>query len=128
MYFYLIGEMPKDTVYTLFIKMEDYELGTLHLDMINKNGTPCSNQFYFSKNGWQKLLLTTTINGANRVRIYNNNGVDNKYKINKHIILVRGDHTSEEPPISAESGINSTTNPTITFTTHPFIFGKGGRL
>ena len=128
MYFYLIGEMPKDTVYTLFIKMEDYETGVLHIDMINRNGTPCSNQFYFLKNGWQKLLFTTTIDGANRIRMYNRNGVDNKYKINKHIILVRGDHTSEEPPISAESGINSTTNPTITFTTHPFIFGKGGKI
>ena len=128
MYFYLIGEMPKDTVYTLFIKMEDYETGILHIDMINKNGTPCSNQFYFSKNGWQKLLFTTTTDGVNRIRMYNRHGVDNKYKINKHIILVRDDHTSEEPPISAESGINSTTNPTITFTTHPFIFGKGGKI
>lgn len=27
-----------------------------------------------------------------------------------------------------EEVIKSTTNPTITFTTHPFIFGKGGRL
>ena len=30
--------------------------------------------------------------------------------------------------LSYFEGIGSTTNPTITFTTHPFIFGKGGKI
>ena len=125
--FKLIATLPKNSVYTLFIKMDDYQTGVIHTNLISTQNTQGSNQDYWAVNGWRKILFTTT-EECNNFRFFVRNGVDNIYSISKHIILVEGDHTSEEPPISAESGINSTTNPTITTTTHPFIFGKGGRL
>ena len=113
--------------YTLFIEMSDYEVGILHLQLMDSSYAVSSNDNLCFANGWYKILFTT-IAETGYLRFFNRNGVDNKYSINKHIVLVEGDHTNEDVPISAKSGINSTINPNITITTHPFIFGKGGRL
>ena len=126
--FKLVQTLPAGRVYTLFIEMSDYEVGALHLNLMDSSFTSSSsNNPYFGSNGWHKILFTTTAE-TGYFRFFNRGGVDNKYSINKHMVLIEGDHTNEDVPISAESGINSTTNPTITTTTHPFIFGKGGRI
>ena len=107
--------------------MTNYENGVVHLGFVGVNGGEGANQHYFATNGWHKLLYTTT-QETKQFRFFVRNGVDNKYSINKHIVLIEGDHTNEDVPISAKSGINSTINPNITIISHPFIFGKGGRL
>ena len=43
-------------------------------------------------------------------------------------VLLEYSEEIEQLNLSYFDSIGSTTNPTITFTTHPFIFGKGGRL
>ena len=124
----LVQELPSNKTYTLFIEMTDYSVGVLHIRLTNSSSQISSVQEgMISSNGLHKILLTTNNIGVN-LFLFPNNGVDNKYSINKHIVLVEGDHTNEDMPISAESGINSTINPNITIISHPFIFGKGGRL
>ena len=125
--FKLTQTLPAGRTYTLFIEMSDYEVGVLHLQLMDSSYTVSSNDNICLANGWYKVLFTTTAE-TGYFRFFNRNGVDNKYSINKHIVLVEGDHTNEDVPISAESGINSTINPNITIISHPFIFGKGGRL
>ena len=125
--FSLTCTLPANKTYTLFVEMANYENGVIHLGFVGANGGEGANQCYFAKNGWHKFLYTTT-KETKQFRFFVRNGVDNKYSINKHIVLVEGDHTNEDVPSSAESGINSTINPNITIISHPFIFGKGGRL
>ena len=51
-------------------------------------------------------------------------------KVPKYCMIIEGDHI-DNPHLSAYEcfdSIGSTTNPTITFTTHPFEFGKGGKI
>jgi hypothetical protein len=57
-------------------------------------------------------------------------GTEITLKVPKYCMIIEGDHI-DNPHLSAYEcfdSVGSTTNPTITFTTHPFIFGKGGRL
>ena len=124
----LIQELPSNKTYTLFVEVTDYNVGTLHIRLTDSSSQISSVQErMISSNGLHKVLLTTNDIGVN-LFLFPNNGVDNKYSINKHIVLIEGDHTNEDVPSSAESGINSTINPNITIISHPFIFGKGGRL
>ena len=51
-------------------------------------------------------------------------------KVPKYCMIIEGDHV-DNPHLSAYEcfdSIGSTINPTITIVTHPFIFGKGGRI
>ena len=124
----LVQKLPSNKTYTLFIEITDYNMGVLHIRLTNSSFQSSSVQEgMISSNGLHKILLTTNNIGVN-LFLFPNNGVDNKYSINKHIVLVEGDHTNEDVPSSAKSGINSTINPNITIISHPFIFGKGGRL
>ena len=126
--YHLVQKLPSNKTYTLFIEITDYNVGILHIRLVNSSSqTSTVQDRVISSNGLHKILLTTK-DTSTYLHLFPNNVVDNKYSINKHIILVEGDHTNEDVPISAESGINSTINPTITFTTHPFIFGKGGKI
>ena len=122
----LMRTLPVGQTYTLFIEVSDYEAGMCCFRLSDGANT-VSETIYKNSNGWHKILFTTT-GEATQFRMFTTASIDNIYSINKNIILIEGDHTNEDVPISAESGINSTTNPTITFTTHPFIFGKGGRI
>ena len=46
----------------------------------------------------------------------------------KNVFILEGDCSEIAQDLQFFEGIISTTNPTITIITHPFIFGKGGRI
>lgn len=111
--FRLEQTLPANKTYTLFIKMDHYEAGVIHIDM-RKGHESTSNQKYFGANGWQKLVFTTT-SDATHIRIFPRNGVDNVYSISKEIILLEGDYTDQPIP-SYFTGTQSVEMPVLTIT------------
>lgn len=68
----------------------------------------------------------TTIN---LVRSASDDWIDNfNEDVMKNVFILEGNCSEIAQDLQFFEGINSTINPTITIITHPFIFGKGGRL
>lgn len=125
-----IQTLPKNKTYTMLLEFKECTAGVLHCDLYNgRTNTPASDQRYFGseRNGWFALTFVTT-QEATSFRVFVRNGVENYYLLNKKIVLMEGEHSIEEMIPCEDSGINSTINPDITIISHPFIFGKGGRL
>lgn len=96
--FKTLYDLPANKTYTLFINMTSYTSGVLHIEFRTpKNTSSSSNQRYFGKAGWQKLVFTTT-EETGFVRMFNRNSVDNTFSIGKSLILLEGDHTNTPIP------------------------------
>jgi hypothetical protein len=125
--------LKNERIYTIFLgEYENMGVKNVHINVRGNN----INYTLIKKSAGKQVFMVEGGDVTN-IAIYqfieideDKKGTQITLKVPKYCMIIEGDHI-DNPHLSAYEcfdSIGSTTNPTITFTTHPFIFGKGGRL
>ena len=126
-----IQPLKPNATYTVIIPK--YDLRTVRSNIYNGDNQSTISPIYSNET---KYVFTTPNVIINRIVVRlvftlndGESGKDIVIKVPKHIMVVEGDYFNTDVfDDKCFEGIGSTTNPTITTITHPFVFGKGGRL
>ena len=91
--------LKRDTKYTAIVNVLSYTHGMPHFCFMNKeNNKVTTQQLTLMSSGLHKLVFTTNADSDSYYfRILPRNGVDNKYSIDRNIIILEGDHTQNPP-------------------------------
>lgn len=126
-----VQPLKPNTVYTVIIPK--YDLRTVRSNVYNSDNPSTISPIYSNET---KYVFTTSDVAINRIVVRlvftlndGESGKDIVIKVPKHIMVVEGDYFNTDVlDDKCFEGISSTINPNITIISHPFIFGKGGRL
>ena len=126
-----VQPLKPNTTYTVIIPK--YDLRTVRSNIYNGDNQSTISPIYSNET---KYVFTTSDVTINRIVVRlvftlndGESGKDIVIKVPKHIMVVEGDYFNTDVlDDKCFEGINSTINPNITIISHPFIFGKGGRL
>ena len=93
-----IQGLKRDTKYTAIVNISSYTHGIPHFCFMNKeNNKPTTQELTIASSGLHKLVFTTkTDMDSYYFRIIPRNGIDNKYSIDRDIVILEGDHTDKD--------------------------------
>ena len=93
-----IQGLKRDTKYTVIVNISSYTQGITHFCFMNKeNNKTATQELTTSSSGLHKLVFTTKPDiDSYYFRIIPRNGMDNKYSIDRDIIILEGDHTDKD--------------------------------
>ena len=119
----VIKNMKPSTQYTIML---DYIVKNSNSELIIQgyNDTKYVRNITGIKDLPDKVVIHITLNDSeNSIRILNPSNADKQIAFS-NVMVVEGSYET----LNYFEGIGSTINPDITIISHPFIFGKGGRL
>lgn len=126
-----VQPLKPNKTYTVIIPK--YDSRTTRSNVYNGDNSSTISPIYSNET---KYVFTTPDVTINRIVVRlvftlndGESGKDIVIKVPKHIMVVEGDYFNTDIlDDKCFEGIGSTINPTITIMSHPFEFGKGGRL
>ena len=133
-----VRTLQKNTTFTLFLPIyEDVYTTRIRANVYGQSIGKSYTMIKSSEDGTKWVFKTTeTVDEVSPV-LYQyidipqeKLGTEITLKVPKYCMIIEGDHI-DNPHLSAYEcfdSIGSTINPNITIISHPFIFGKGGRL
>ncbi len=92
--------LKRGVKYTVIVNISSYSHGYPHFCFMNpENNRPTTQEITPTSVGLKKLVFTTDANmDSYYFRILTRNGVDNKYSIDRDIVILEGDWTNREVP------------------------------